>query len=288
MSSVLLYGAAALAETNQRDADRSIALALEAGINHFDTAADYGDSELRLAPWMPEIRDHIFLATKTMERGREGARRSINASLERLDVSRVDLLQLHAIGDLEDLDAATRPGGALEAAIEARDEDLVGGIGITGHGHGAPAAHLEALRRFPFDTVLTPLSHLLYRDPGYRADYDALTAEVRRQDAALLVIKPLAKNLWRAGEEPRYTTWYEPFEDQRRIDAAVAFVLKRAEVTGLATAGDIALLPRIVEAERRAAEMSGDDIDAVLGDTEDYASPFSPAPGRSTPAWLKV
>jgi aryl-alcohol dehydrogenase-like predicted oxidoreductase len=287
-SSVLIYGGAALASVTQGVADRSIAFALEAGINHFDTAADYGDSELRLAPWMPEIREHIFLATKTMERTRAGAERGVERSLERLGVARIDLIQLHSIGDRDELDAVTGRGGALEAAIRVRDEGLVGGIGITGHGHGAPSTHLEALRRYPFDTVLTPLNHLLYRDAGYRRDYEALVAEVRRQDAALMVIKPLAKNLWRAGAEQRYATWYEPFDEQRRVDAAIAFVLQRAEVTGIATAGDVGLLPAIVDAERRAKDVSQEGIDAVLGDVEDYASPFAAAPGRAIPDWLEV
>src|SRR4051812_16500632 len=149
-SSVLIYGAAALSEVSQDVADRSIQEALDGGINHFDVAADYGDAELRLGPWMSEIRDRIFLATKTGHRDGESAWRQINDSLRRLQTDRVDLLQLHAIGDLGELDAATRPEGALTAAIRAQGEGLVGAIGITGHGDQAPATHLEALRRHPF------------------------------------------------------------------------------------------------------------------------------------------
>ncbi|HEX2234863.1 MAG TPA: aldo/keto reductase [Actinomycetota bacterium] len=287
-SSVVIYGGAALAEVTQDEADASISYALESGINHFDTAADYGDSELRLGPWMERLGASVFLATKTGERTRDGARRSIEASLERLRVDRVDLLQLHAIGDEAELDAVTARGGALEAAIEARDEGLVGGIGITGHGHGAPSTHLEALRRFPFDTVLTPLNYVLYGREPYRRNYDALAAETTRQDAALLIIKALAKNLWGEGEPAPYTTWYEPLEEQRRIDAAIAFVLARPEVAGLAAAADVRLLPRIVEGERRAETMSGEEIDAVLGGVPEYASTFEPASGRAVPEWLDI
>ena len=285
---MLIYGGAALAEVSQEEADASIEFALESGINHFDTAADYGDSELRLGPWMERIRERVFVATKTGERTRDGARRSIEASLERLRVARVDLLQLHAVGDRAELDAVTAAGGALEAAGEARAEGLVGGIGITGHGHGAPATHLEALRRFPFDTVLTPLNYLLYGRDSYRRDYDALAAEVARQDAGLMIIKAAAKNLWAKGEPPRYTTWYEPFEEQRRIDAAIAFVLARPEVAGVAAAGDVRLLPRLVEAERRAATMSSREVAGVLDDVPDYASTFEPASGRAVPEWLDI
>jgi aryl-alcohol dehydrogenase-like predicted oxidoreductase len=138
MSSVLIYGGAALIDVPEEVADRSIELALEAGINHFDTAADYGDSELHLGRWMSRMRDRIFLATKTGDRTAAGAYDSIRRSLERLRVDRVDLIQLHAIGDVEDLGRATRPGGAIEGAVRARDEGLVGAIGITGHGMSAP------------------------------------------------------------------------------------------------------------------------------------------------------
>src|SRR5690242_17327409 len=188
-SSVLIYGAAALGEVSQDVADRSVQQALDGGINHFDVAASYGDAELRLGPWIPQIRERIFLATKTGERERDAAWAQINASLERLQTDQVDLLQLHAVGDLEDLDRATGKGGALEAAVRAQEEGLVGAVGITGHGPQAPATHLEALRRFPFATVLTPLNVALSGDARYLADYEALAAEVRRQDAGLMIIK---------------------------------------------------------------------------------------------------
>src|SRR5689334_17077531 len=228
-SSVLIYGAAALSDVTQDVADRSIQEALDAGINHLDVAAGYGEAELRLGPWMPEIRDRVFLATKTGEREREAAWRQINASLERLQTDRVDLLQLHAVGDLGELDAATSPDGALAAAIRAQDEGLVGAIGITGHGHEAPATHLEALRRYPFATVLTPLNAVLWRDEAYRADYEALVREVDRQDAGLMTIKTVSRRNWTSDGEHPNTTWYEPYVDQDRITAAVSWVLAHDE-----------------------------------------------------------
>ncbi len=283
MSSVCIYGGAALGEVSQEEADGSISSALESGINHFDTAASYGDSELRLAPWMAEIRSQIFLSTKTEERSRDGARREIEASLARLQVDTVDLIQLHAIGDLDQLNLATGGDGALEAALQAKDEGLVGAIGITGHGHGAPATHLEALRRYSFDTVLTPLNYLLYGNAGYRRDYESLVAEIKRQDAGLMVIKPVSRNLWPEGEDPRYATWYMPFDEQHHIDAAVAFVLARPEVTGFPTAGDIRLLPAILDAAERAHAIDAETIGSVLSQVPDYATPFEPAAGRVGP-----
>src|SRR5262245_40356159 len=200
-SSVLLYGAAALASVEQEVADRSIQEVLDAGVNHFDVAAGYGDAELRLGPWMPRIRDRIFLATKTGERSSEAAWSEINASLERLQTERLDLLQLHAVGDLEDLDRAVGQGGALEAATRAVDEGRVDAVGTTGHGPDAPAVHREALRRFPFATVLTPLNPVLWRDTAYRASYEALVEEVQRQDAGLMIIKTISRRNWPDGPE---------------------------------------------------------------------------------------
>jgi aryl-alcohol dehydrogenase-like predicted oxidoreductase len=274
-SSVLIYGAAALSEVDQDTADASIQLALDAGINHFDVAASYGDAELRLGPWMPTIRDQIFLATKTGLRDREAAWAQLNHSLERLQTDHLDLIQIHAVGDLEELDLVTRSGGSLEAVARAQEEGLATWVGITGHGHQAPATHLEALARFPFATVLTPLNFVLGQDPAYLADYQALVAEVQAQDVGLMIIKTVSRRNW--PEEPverGYSTWYEPFDDQRRISAAVAWVLAHPEVTGIATPGDVRLLPLLIEAEQRLAETNLAEAEQVLADAGDYSSPF--------------
>jgi aryl-alcohol dehydrogenase-like predicted oxidoreductase len=275
-SSVLIYGAAALSDMSQEVADRSIQEALDGGINHFDVAAGYGDAELRLGPWMSELRDRIFLATKTGQRDAESARQEIEASLERLQTDHVDLLQLHAVGDLDDLDLATAPGGALEAAIRAQQEGLVGAVGITGHGHGAPATHLEALRRYPFATVLTPLNPVLWRDQTYRADYQALVEEVRRQDAGLMTIKTVSRRNWPDRADQTYATWYEPYDSRAHITAAVSWVLSHDEVTGIPTAGDVRLLRTLLDAER--SRVSPAEAERLLASDADYSSPFLAMP----------
>jgi aryl-alcohol dehydrogenase-like predicted oxidoreductase len=277
-NSVLIFGGAALAEATVEDSDTAIGQALDAGVDHFDTAADYGDSELQYGRWMPEIRDRIFLSTKTGLREKDAAKRQIQDSLERLRVDNVDLLQLHSVGDIEDLDRATGPGGSLEAAIEAKEEGLVGAIGITGHGDGAPATHLEALRRYPFETVLTPWNYILSTDEGYRADYEALVEEVRRQEAGLMIIKTISRRNWPEGgaDGHRYTTWYEPFDQQEYIDAAVSWVLSHEEVTGLAMAGDVTIVPMILETGGQ--KLSREEAEQVLSRAPDYSSPFISMP----------
>jgi aryl-alcohol dehydrogenase-like predicted oxidoreductase len=286
MTSVLVYGAASLVDVPAEVADRSIALALEAGINHFDTAPGYGDSELHLGRWTGRIRDRIFLATKTGNRTAAGAYDEIRRSLERLRVSHVDLIQLHAVGDRDDLDRVLGAGGAVEGAIRARDEGLIGAVGITGHGMSAPATHLEALRRFPFESVITPYNYRLAQDDHYRRDFEALLEEIRAQDVGLRVIKSVARNLWKSSSTAPYTTWYEPLDEQAPVTAAVAFALARPEITGVCTAGDVNLLPLFIEAERRMRSLSTGDIEAVLSGVTDYESPFVRVEGRETPDWL--
>ena len=275
-SSVLIYGAAALGGVSQDVADASIQEALDGGINHFDVAASYGDAELRLGPWMPQIRDRIFLATKTGRRDRESAWQEINGSLQRLQTDRVDLLQLHGIGDLGELDLATGSAGALKAAVRALDEGLVGAVGVTGHGPEAAQTHLEALRRYPFATVLTPLNPVLWRDDTYRAAYRALVDETRRQDAGLMTIKTVSRRNWPQGADHSYATWYEPYDDQASITAAVSWVLAHEEVTGIPTAGDVGLLGMLLLAEQN--RISPAEAERQLSGDHDYSSPFIATP----------
>ena len=275
-SSVLIYGAAALGAVTQDVADRSVQEALDAGINHFDVAASYGEAELRLGPWMPRIREDIFLATKTEDRDAEGAWRSVNRSLERLQTDHVDLLQLHSIGDLAELDKVTAEGGALEAAVRAQGEGLVRAIGITGHGHDAPATHTAALSRYPFATVLTPLNVALAANSSYLASYGSLVEEVQRQDAGLMLIKTVARRNWPRGSARRYATWYEPLDDQGQITAAVSWALGQPTVTGIATPGDVSLLGMVIEAER--SRMDPDAGAELVGAVAALSSPFLDTP----------
>jgi aryl-alcohol dehydrogenase-like predicted oxidoreductase len=276
-TSVLIYGAASLGEVDQDTADRSIQEALDAGINHFDTAASYGESELRLGPWMPEIRDRIFLATKTGDRDAEAAWASINRSLERLQTDHVDLIQLHAIGDLDELDKATGTGGALKAALRARDEGLAKAIGITGHGHDAPETHREALRRFEFQTVLTPWSFVLSRRAPYADSYRALATECETRGVALRLIKTVARRNWPDYDAKHaFSTWYEPLADDAEIRAAVSWALAEPVVCGLATPGDVSLLGSVIAAEANRQPVP--QAEAVLESAADLSSPFINTP----------
>lgn len=246
MSTRAIFGAAALSQVTQEEADRTLELLLEYGINHIDTAASYGDSELRIGPWMPQHRPYFFLATKTGERTYQKARDQFHRSLERLRVDQVDLLQLHNLVDPQEWEVAMGPGGALEAAVEARDQGLVRFLGVTGHGLTVAAMHKRSLERFDFDSVLLPFSYILMQNPQYTADFEALLTLCQARNVAVQTIKSITRRPW--GDQSRTrATWYEPLEDQANIDRAVHWVLNRSGVF-LNTVGDIHVLPQVLEA----------------------------------------
>jgi aryl-alcohol dehydrogenase-like predicted oxidoreductase len=248
-STRILFGAAALGDVTQAEADRTLDVLLEYGINHIDTAASYGESELRIGPWMGRYRDQFFLATKTGERTYAKAREQIRHSLERLQVSQVDLIQLHYLVNPQEWEIAMGPGGALEALIEARDEGLVRFIGITGHDLPVAQMHLRALERFDFASVLLPYNYILMQNPHYAADFEALVAKCAERNVAVQTIKSISRGTW--GSQTRdHSTWYQPLDEQDAIDKAVHWVLGRPGVF-LNTVGDIHLLPKVLDAAAR-------------------------------------
>jgi aryl-alcohol dehydrogenase-like predicted oxidoreductase len=257
-----IFGAAALGSLSQTEADPTLELLLEHGVNHLDTAASYGDSELRLAPWLAQHRDRFFLATKTGERGYAGAREEIRRSLERLGVDHVDLVQLHNLVDVIEWETALREGGALEAVVEAREEGLVRFIGVTGHGLTVAHMHRRSLERFPFDSVLLPYSSVQVRDERYAADFEALTSLCAERAVAVQTIKAISLAPW-DGREQTAATWYEPLREQDDIDLAVHWVLGRPGVF-LNTVGDVTLLPLVLDAASRFESRPSDaEMDAL-------------------------
>lgn len=247
LSSMVIFGGAALWNIDQEGANAALDLALAAGINHLDVAPQYGVAEDRLGPWLDSRRDQFFLGCKTLERTREGAWTQLHESLKKLHTNRVDLHQLHAITTFEELNLVMAPGGAMEALIAAQEQGLTRYLGITGHGLQAPAIQMEALRRFDFDTVMFPINPALYANPDYRRDAEQLLQLCAAQDVGVMVIKSVAKGPWKA-QEKRYNTWYEPYDVQEKISRHVRFALSQPAVTGIAAAGEVHILPLILQA----------------------------------------
>jgi aryl-alcohol dehydrogenase-like predicted oxidoreductase len=250
-SSVTLFGAAALSRVSQADADKTMELIIQYGVNHIDTAASYGEAEVRLGPWMAKHRKDFFLATKTGERTYAKAREGIHRSLERMQVDHLDLIQLHNLVHPDDWDMAMGAGGALEAAIEAREQGLVRFIGVTGHGLAVAAMHYRSLRTFDFDSILLPWNYVMKRTERYAADFERVVGLAREKGVAIQTIKSIMRGPWGSAERSR-STWYEPLEDQSDIERAVHFVLGRGDVF-LNTVGDIHMLPKVLESASRFA-----------------------------------
>jgi aryl-alcohol dehydrogenase-like predicted oxidoreductase len=245
-SSRLIFGAAALGAVTQQEADLTLGLAFDAGLNHFDVAASYGEAEVRMKPWLASHRDEVFLATKTQKRFKAGALEELDRSLALLGTDHVDLWQMHALVDEEEWKAAMGPGGALEAFLEARKSGKVRFLGVTGHGLNAPAMHLKSLAICDFDSVLFPWNWALSRNPDYTAAVEALVAECRRRNIAFQLIKAFLRRPW--GDRPRTAaTWYEPLSSPEEISAALGFAWG-LEGSFVNSAGDIHLFPTIVAA----------------------------------------
>jgi aryl-alcohol dehydrogenase-like predicted oxidoreductase len=271
-SSVMLFGAAALARASQAEADRALETLLRHGVNHIDTAARYGDSELRIGAWMARHRKDFFLATKTGSRTGREARDDLQRSLERLRVDHVDLIQMHSLGHPDDWDVAMGAGGALEALVRAKEEGLARFIGVTGHGWTIAAMHRRSLARFDFDSVLLPYNFFMAQDARYREAFESVLAICRERRTAVQIIKSIARGPW-ATTERTHTTWYQPLEAQVDIDRAVHWVLGIAGVH-LNTVGDLALLPKVLDAAMRYERRPGDDEMAAMVGAKHMTSLF--------------
>jgi aryl-alcohol dehydrogenase-like predicted oxidoreductase len=249
-STRILFGAAALAGVSQEEADRTLDVLLRYGINHIDVAASYGEAELRVGPWMKKHRKDFFLASKTGERTYEKARQEIRRSLERLQTDALDLIQLHAMTEMGELETALGSGGALSAAVEARDEGLVRFIGITSHSLTAPSILMRALEAFDFASVLLPCDYPMMQNTAYAEGFNQLAAICEQRGVALQTIKAICRRPWAENAEHFAATWYEPLTDPAAIEKAVAYVLGRPQIF-LNSVGDVALLPLVLEAASR-------------------------------------
>ncbi len=257
-----IFGAAALGAMRQERADQVLETLLEYGVNHIDVAASYGDAELRIGPWMKEHREAFFLASKTGERTASGARESIHRSLERLQVEKLDLIQLHNLTDEPGWETTMGPGGALEAAIDARSEGLVRFIGVTGHGTMAAEMHLRSLERFEFDSVLLPYNYMLMQGPEYASDVERLLELCASRGIAVQTIKSIARRRWQEGDTQKRFSWYNPVKEPEVLIRIVHWVLSQPNIF-LNTSSDATLLPSILKA---ASEFAGN---TTKGDFED-------------------
>jgi predicted aldo/keto reductase-like oxidoreductase len=273
-STRVIFGAYALSTATQKEADRTLALLQEYGVNHIDTAPMYGNAEKVIGPWMAEHRDDFFIATKTRSRQRQRALDNLKRSLERLRVDYIDLWQMHGLTNPVGWEKAMGPGGTLEAFLEARDQGLVRFLGVTGHGSKVPAMHKRSLERFDFDTVLLPYNYLQMQNPQYAADFNELVGLCCERNVAVQTIKSIARRPWGSSPGTYNTYFYEPLVNQDAIDKSVQWALGFLD-SFLITAGDMNLLPKMLDAASRFQKRPADKEMSALVDEFDIQPIFS-------------
>ena len=246
-SSRAIFGAAALGAMKQDRADRTLELIQQWGLNHIDVAASYGDAELRLAPWLKHYRDSVFLASKTGHRTYEKAKKQIHASLERMQVDQIDLIQMHNLTQADQWETAMGSGGAMEALLEAKEQGLVRFLGVTGHGTYAPAMHLQSLEAYPFDSILVPYNYAMMQQPQYADDFNSLYNMCQNRGVAMQTIKSIAARRWQDDDEEKRFSWYRPITDADAMKRAIDFVLSRENLF-VNTSSDATLLERSLDA----------------------------------------
>lgn len=277
-STVVTFGAYSIGYLDQNETDRAVRLVLDHGVNHVDIAPTYAQSMERIAPWMPEIRDRVFLGSKTRFRTRDEAWRDAESILRRMNVERFDLFQLHSVVTLEELDMATAPGGALKTLVEMREQGITRWLGITGHGPSVPRTILEGLGRFDFDTVMFPLSPAMARDADYRRDSEMLLAMCADRDIGVQAIKMIARGGW--GDNPMDChTWYDPHREQEEIDRSLWWVLSQPVHTA-PSSGEVSLLPRVLDAAERFTPLTEAEQEAAVA----AQRPPLPHPDLAIPA----
>jgi aryl-alcohol dehydrogenase-like predicted oxidoreductase len=262
MSTRAIFGAASLSHVIQQEADRTLELLLQYGVNHIDVASSYGDAELRIAPWLARYRSQFYVATKADARTVQEAKEELHRSLDRMRIDYVDLWQLHSLADPIEWDIALSPGGALDAAIEGKKQGLVRAIGVTGHGLQIAATHRRSLERFDFDAVLLPYNYITMRNPYYAENFNALLSTCQQRNVAVQTIKSIAYKPWMGRQHTR-DTWYEPLDDQQDIDLAVHWVFKQPGIF-LNTVGDIHVLHKVLDAASRFREDSPGPTDEQM------------------------
>ena len=273
MSSILTFGGFAVGWVNQKEADKAIEMALEAGINQIDVSPFYGDAEARLGSWFRRHGNDFFLGCKTEAKTKTEAREALKKSLETLQVDRCDLFQFHGVKNNGELNTILGPGGALEAVLEAKAQGLVRFIGITGH---FPPLFNEALKRFDFDTVMCPLNRVHAAHFNNRNDWRALLKTAREKDVGVFAIKSVAKRLWEGGEEAphKYNTWYEPFDEVAEIEKSLRYTLSQ-DITSAALPGELKLWPMVIAAARRFQPMTPEEQKQVVNEVAQYEPLFA-------------
>ena len=249
-SSRIIFGGYALSDGTLEETDEVFSLLLKYGINHIDTAPMYGKAEVLIGQWLSEHENDFFLATKTRNRAGVAAMETLQKSLQNLQVDTIDLWQMHGLTNPVGWAKAMGPGGTLEAFIEAKETGLVHYLGVTGHGTIAPKMHIQSLERYDFDSILLPYNFLMMQKAKYASQFNELLKMCQEKEVALQTIKSVSRRPWEGQPRDYNTYFYEPLADQESIDLAIHWAMG-LEGTFVITAGDLQIVPKILDAASR-------------------------------------
>lgn len=221
MLSMIGFGGIVVRDATPSDASTLVKLAIDSGINYFDVAPSYGDAEIKLGPALEPYRKDVFLACKTGERKKAGARKELEQSLKNLRTDHFDLYQLHAVTTLEDVDTIFSPGGALETFLEAKKEGKIRYLGFSAHSVEAAMALMDG---FDFDTILFPFNYTAWYTGNFGPQ---VMARAQEKKMGILALKAMARGPWPEGaDRSRYPKcWYEPLVSEDDIKMGLRFTL---------------------------------------------------------------
>jgi aryl-alcohol dehydrogenase-like predicted oxidoreductase len=257
MLSMIGFGGIVVDKATTEQAASRVKEAIDHGINYFDVAPAYGNAEEMLGPALEPYRKDVFLACKTGERKKEGARRELEQSLKYLHTDHFDLYQLHAVTTLEDVDTIFGKGGALETFVEARDEGKVKYLGFSAH---SVEAALALMNGFDFDTILFPFNFAAWYHGNFGPQ---VMEEAKKREMGILALKAMAWRRWEEDEERTIDkTWYKPLTDKKQAREGLRFTLSHP-VTAAIPPGHEDLFSMALGLARKFKPMDKDEIGAI-------------------------
>jgi len=250
--SIVGFGGIALRNNGQEFANETVAEAYDLGIDYFDIAPAYGNSQDLLGPALEPYRKNVFLASKTAKRDKAGSEEELHESLKLLKTDHFDLYQFHALTGMEELDKLFASDGAIETFVKARKDGKVRYLGFSAHNEEVA---LKAMDLFDFDTILYPINCACWLNGNFGP---AVFEKARSKNMGVLALKAIAKERVGNDTKPYPNMWYKPFEEDEDIIDALRFTLSK-DITATVHAGDVKFMMKTIKMVRSAAEFMPPD-----------------------------
>ena len=256
--SIIGFGGIMLRDNPQDFANEIVAKAYDLGVNYYDVAPAYGNSEERLGPALEPYRKKCFLACKTHLRDAKGAQRTLDESLQKLRTDYFDLYQLHNLTKMEDVEKVFGPNGAMEVVLKARKEGKIKHVGFSSH---SAVAALEIMRNYDFDSVLFPMNFVCWHSGDFGPQ---VYAEAEKRGMGILALKAMALTKLGEDEEKIYkNVWYRPILDEDIMKMALKFTLSK-NITAAIPPGKNTLFLKALEFMDKFEPISGEETDKLL------------------------